>query len=115
MEKFRPSGIRKGLKFLVNHIHCSYVDLESELKDYRKKTASEEKFRREKRRNNLEKIRNEEFVFYVFIVMMKCFVFIFLQIKVIKTVIVLLFSLKQRLNFYSFYDFSNTLRAYLIN
>ena len=64
MKKFRPSGIRKGLKFLLHNIHCSYDDLESELEDYRVKTESEEKVRREKRRINLEKIRNEEFVLY---------------------------------------------------
>ena len=64
MKKFRPSGIRIGLKFLLQSIHCSYADLEFELEDYRVKTKREEKTRREKRRNNLEKIRNEEFVLY---------------------------------------------------
>merc|ERR1712200_213432 len=58
--KFRPSSIRKGLKFLLNSISYNYDDLESELEDYRVKKASEGKTRKEKRRINLEKIRNEE-------------------------------------------------------
>ena len=62
MKRFRPSCIRKGIKFLLQNINSSYDDLESELQDYRVKTESEEKVRREKRRINLEKIRNEEFV-----------------------------------------------------
>ena len=69
MKKFRPSGIRQGLKFLLQNINRSYDDLESVLQDNRIKKASEEKTRREERRNNLEKIRNGELVFYVFIFM----------------------------------------------
>ena len=68
MKKFRPSGIRQGLKFLLQNINSSYDDLESELEDYCVKTESEEKSRREKRRINLEKIRNEEFVLYKHII-----------------------------------------------
>ena len=60
MKKFRPSGIRIGLKFLLQSIHCSYADLEFELEDYRVTTEREEKAKREKRRNNLEKIRNKD-------------------------------------------------------
>ena len=69
MKKFRPSGIRQGLKFLLQNINRSYDDLESVLQDNRIKKASEEKTRRAERRNNLEKIRNGELVFYVFIFM----------------------------------------------
>ena len=69
MKKFRPSGIRQGLKFLLQNINRSYDDLESVLQDNRIKKASEEKTRRAERRNNLEKIRNGELVFYVFIIM----------------------------------------------
>ena len=74
MKNFRPSGIRTGLKFLLNSIHCSYDDMERELKDYRVKTEREEKTRWEKRRKNLEIIRNRELVLYVFIIMIEKFV-----------------------------------------
>ena len=59
-KKFRPTGIWNGLRFLLYYVDYTYNDLEREIDSYRRKSSIEQKVQREKRRNILDKIRNEE-------------------------------------------------------
>ena len=64
MNKFRPIGIWKGLRFLLYYVNWTFNDLEREIGNHRTKTSINQKVQRQKRRSLLDKIRNTEFVFF---------------------------------------------------
>ena len=60
MNKFRPAGIWKGLRFLLYYVNWTFNDLEREIDNHRRRTSIDQNVQREKRRSILDKIRNTE-------------------------------------------------------